>query len=1035
MSGFFRFFVKRHTLAMLFTIMVILLGIGSLLQIKRDIFPEVDFGEVIITTRYPGASPEDVELNVTNNIEEEIKAISGIETITSYSMEDMSIVRISIDINSDDKDDIRKDIREAVNRVTDLPPEVTDAPLITEVDNEVLPVIEVGISGELPYTKLREIARLFKKKLENVTGVARLEDFGYLDREIKIEGSPEAIDRYQIPLQEISNSIRQRNIRSTGGSFESYTSEKSLVTLAQFDNPDEVKDVVVRSTFDGPSVRVKNLAVVKDEFEEPRVISRMNGIKAITFQVFKKSSADIIRTVDGIKRLAENEQQFLPEGAKILFANDSSYYLRNRFNVVLSNGAIGLFLVIILLTFFLNVRTAFWVALSIPVILLGVIFLLPVTGAYLDIIALTAMLLVIGIIVDDGIIVSENIVRRRELGESPLDAAANGIGEVAKPVFTTLITTFLAFAPMFFMTGVFGEFVYSIPLVISLAVLISVLEVTIALPSHLVSGLKKLKTARAERHHWFDPIRSLFRKYFVHFLKFRYLFILLSIFLFFGSIFYARNYMKFILFPSSIADAFNIYVELPVGSSLERTSDMVREIEVLMNDLPEKELDSYSTKIGSHGERQPGEREHWAYVRVNLTPYAKRDRTANSIVEELRSKTNDLDDFEKITFNVQAGGPPVGDPVTIRIVGSDDEMRRELTDSVVTYLSTIEGVKDIDRNDKLGKDQVQLKIDYDRLSQLGLTVADVAQTARIAYDGDIVTSVRYGEDDVDFRVLLSKKARTDLSYLPELLIPNNRGRLIRLDDVANFKIGPGPASYYHYGRERTTTVTSDLEKGAQTPIGVTNAVVGHYDLDKDWPGMRFVIGGEAEETAESFRSLFIAFIIAVIGIYFVLILLFDSATQPLMVLVAIPFGIISVIIAFALHGQPLGFLAMMGLIGLSGVVVNDSLVLVNHVNQLIKNNPDKRVLELVAEGTSNRLRAIIMTTLTTVAGLVPLAYGIGGSDPFIAPMALALGYGLLFATPLTLLLVPCLYMIRHDLLNISSRIFRRKKSADMGAIA
>ncbi|MBN2225918.1 MAG: efflux RND transporter permease subunit [candidate division Zixibacteria bacterium] len=1029
MNSFFRFFTERHMLANLFTVMMILLGVGALVQIKRDIFPEVDFGEVIITTRYPGASPEDVELNVTNRIEEEIKGVSNIDNITSYSMEDLSIINISIDLQADDKDAIRDDIREAVNRVTDLPDEVTEAPLVLEINSEILPVIEVGVSGDLPYPELREVARLFKKKLENVSGVSTVDEFWYLDREIKIEVSPDSVKKYQIPLQEIAAAISRRNIRSTGGSFESYTSEKSLVTLAQFRDPDEVSDVIVRSTFSGPSVRVGDLATISDEFEDPIVISRMNGKPAITFSVLKKKSADIIRTADAIKNLVKQEAELLPDGVKILFADDISYYLRNRFNVVLSNGAIGLVLVLIVLSIFLNLRTAFWVALGIPVVLLGIIFLLPVTGAYLDIIALAAMIQVIGIIVDDGIIVGENIVRRRERGDPPLVAASEGIREVFRPVMTTILTTFLAFAPMFFMSGVFGEFVVSIPLVISLAVFISAFELVIALPAHLMPGLKRIQPGNKKGgRHWFDGIRRLFQKYMYYVLKARYAFLALSIALFFGTMYYTATHMKFVLFPSTASDNFNIYLELPVGSSMQKTVDKTREIEQFILELPQQEIASFSSRIGTHGERQPGEYEHWALIKVNLVPYARRDRTAAQIIESLRPRTDSLGGFEKLLYNVEAGGPPVGSPVTIRVVGSDDRMRRTLTDSLVTFLESIDGVTDIDRNDKLGKMQIQLDIDYDRLARLGLTVADVAATARIAYDGQVVTSVRYGEEDVDFRVIFNRSARTNPATLGNLLIPNDQGRLIRLSEVATFNSGPGPSSYYHYDRERTTTVTGDIVKGKATPLEVTSAAVAHFDLDRDWPGMRMVIGGEAEETAESFRSLFIAFIIAVIGIYFILILLFNSATQPLMVMVAIPFGLIAVVIAFALHGEPLGFLAMMGLIGLTGVVVNDSLVMVDHINQLRKAHPTMPILDVVAQGAANRLRAIIMTTLTTVVGLIPLAYGIGGSDPFIAPMALALGYGLLFATPLTLILVPCLYTIRTDIFRLFRWIFRRTEA-------
>jgi len=1026
MNGFFAFFAKRTMLANVFTIMIVLLGLGSLFQIKRDLFPNVDFGETVIVTRYPGASPEDVELNVTNEIEEELRTVSDIDKITSYSMEDMSFITVTVDVDASDKDKTKSDIREAVTRVTNLPAEVTESPLVTEISSEIIPIIEVGIAGDLPYEELRETARLFKKKLENVPGVSSVQEFWYLDPEVRIEISPEKIEEYQIPLEEVARSIQLRNIRSTGGTFESFTSEKNLVTLAQFKNPDEVKDVIVRSSFDGPTLKISDIGDVKMTFEEPRIISRINGIPAITFSVLKQRSADIIRTDDAVKKFIEKEKEFLPEGVQVLTTNDSSFYVRNRFGVVLSNGAIGLALVLILLTIFLEPRTAFWVALSIPVTLMGIVFLMPIAGAYLDVIALTAMLIVIGIIVDDGIIVSENIVSKAEKGLPPLQAATEGIKQVIKPVLTTMLTTFLAFAPMFFMKGVTGTFVSIIPLVITLALIISMFEVVIALPAHLLHGLGKIRKKQTQGGHWFDPIRKLFRGIIFHVLRFRYLFILLSIVLFVGSVWFAVTNMEFILFPNTTANVFNIYVDLPTGSSLQMTSEKVKEIEGIIQDIEAEELSSFSTKVGTHGEREPGERDNWATITVDLVPFAERDRNASDIIEYLRDRTDSLSGFERITYAIDGGGPPVGDPITIRVVGSDDGLRRSLTDSIISYMGGIEGVRDIDRNDKLGKDQISLDIDYAELSRLGMTVSDVARTVRIAYDGELVTSARLGEEDVFFRLTFPPRVQDEMDMLSELRVANNQGRLIRLGQVADFDIQPGPANYYHFDGDRTTTVTADVIPRTATPVGVTTEVLQHFNLDKDWPGMRLVIGGEAEETASSFQSLYIAFGIAVIAIYFVLILLFNSFSQPFLVMVAIPFGIIGVVIAFALHGQPLGFLALMGLVGLGGVAVNDSLVMVSHINDLMMNKKDESNLCIIANGVADRLRAIIMTTLTTVVGLIPLVYGIGGSDPFIAPMALALGYGLLFATPLTIVFVPCLYAVRMDINNLFARIFRRR---------
>lgn len=1022
MKSFFRFFAERHTLANVFTLMIIVLGLSTAVFIKRDQYPKVDFGELFITTYYPGASPEDVELNVTNKLEEELKTITGIERYTSISLENVSFLDVVIEADVEDLDEVVGEVREAVGRVTDFPPEVTENPLITELKTSIFPVIEVGLSGDVPYAELREYARRFEKKLKDVSGVARLKRYGYRAREVKIEVSPDKMQEYQLSLREIVAAVQSRNIRAAGGSLESYTSERNLVTMAEFREPLEVGDVIVRTTFEGPHIKVKDLAIVKDDFETERMSSRMNGIPAISFVVDKSEAADVIRTVDRIKALVEEERKNLPEGVDILYSSDASRGVKNIFDIVQKNGLIGLGLVLILLAIFLNARIAFWVALGIPVALLGTVFLLPLFDAYLDGIILASMIIVLGIIIDDGIIISEHIYHRRELGDEPLDAAVNGISGVFKPVITTILTTFLAFAPMFFMSGMLGKFVWVIPLTISLALFISLSEVIVGLPAHLVPGLRRIKpSGRAGSggdRAWFSAFRKVFQRGLYKFLRLRYLFVLLSMVLLVTSLWLAANHMDFILFPSKGADYFAIVLRLPVGASIEATADKMTKVDSLIMELPKSEISSFVTRIGGYGDVIDFEGEHYAGVSVNLTPFSKRERTADEIVEELRGKINALGDFEHVAFWVDAGGPPVGKPVVIRIVGTDDAMRRVLADSVEAFLNRFDGVKDVERDDDLGKEQVEIMLDYDKIARLGMTVADIARTVRIAYDGEVVTSIRYGDEDVDFRVILQERARKSLAFLRALNVPNREGRLIPLGEVAQLKITAGPSDIHHFNSVRSTTVQSDVDQEITTAVTVTQAIQSRFDLDKDYPGMRFVTGGEAQEQAESMRSLFVTFAVAALAIYLMLILLFDSLTQPILVMVAIPFGIVGVVIAFFLHNEALSFLAMLGAVGLAGVVVNDSLVLVNHLNELRKQKPDEEIRVVVAEGTANRLRAILMTTLTTVAGLLPLAYGIGGLDVYMYPMALALGYGLLFSTPLTLLLVPSLYIIGNDIGNL-----------------
>lgn len=1017
MKSVIRFFANQATLAYVLTFLIVFLGVSALTVIQRDNFPSVDLLEMTVTTRYPGASPEDVELNVTNEIEEELKEVDGIDRYTSFSMENISIIHIWIDREMRDPNKVKTDIRDAVSRVSNLPVDVDEDPVAEEITTSTaIPIIEVGLTGDVPYALLRTVARRAEKALQALPGVRSITKYGYLDREIKLEIAQDALERYQISSHEIVEAIQKRNIRATGGSFESYTSEKNIVTLAEFTNPMEAAEVIVRISGGGSVIRVKDLAVLRDDFEPAKVLSRMNGKPAISFVVFKKESSDIIRTVNAVKELVADSHDQLPDGISIEYSNDKSRLVTNRLNVVISNGLIGLALVMLMLTLFLDWHSAFWVAVSIPVVLLGTIFALPVFGAFLDTIAMGAMILVIGIIVDDGIIVAENIWRFREMGKTALDAAVDGTYSVAKPVITTIVTTALAFVPMFFMTGMLGDFIYVIPLVVIIALMISLADTLFIMPAHLISRAHAHGNPETtKKRDWFDRCRDYFGTVLHSLLPRRYVVVGVFVGLMAAAFLYAARYMDFVLFPTQSADEFYILAELPSGSSLDLTAEKLTEVEAIVAELPSEELASYTTRIGTHGIYNLGENENWALVGVYLTPFARRERNADEIVETLRARTGELEGFEKFTYIVDSGGPPVGRPLQLRIIGSDDLQRKALAGAVVAKLSGIGGVSDIERDDKGGKDQIVVDLDYIRLAEQDLNVADVAKNLRLAYDGEIVTSVRYGDEDVDFRVILEEEARGSVEVLGNLVIPNRSGRFIKLHEVADFRVEAGPANIYHYDNERTITVSANIDKEKTTPLVATNSVLDAIDMRRDWPGMRIVSGGETQETEKSMSSLGVAFLVAAVGIYLVLILLFNSLLQPLVVMFAVPFGLIGVIFAFALHGQSLGFLAMLGVIGLVGIVVNDSLILVNLANHMRDARPGVSRNDIIVDATKHRLRPILLTSVTTVAGLLPMAYGIGGSDPFSAPMALAMGYGILLATPLTLILLPCLLLVQGDL--------------------
>ena len=1017
MKGFFRFFVERHLLANSMTILLLLIGLYSLLHINLEEMPNMDPGRVNIRASYPGASPEDVELNVTNKIEDALESVTGIKTLTSSSLENSSSIAIEIDEDAD-SDEVYYDIQDAVATVTDLPDDV-DTPTVSKMDPAMKSILRVGVSSNvLSYRELREYAHDFEKELLDVSGVAQVTDSGYLDREIHIEVSPDKLMKYGISMDDIMAAIDSRNIRSSGGTLESYTSQKNVMTLAQFEDPMDVGDVIVKSSSSGAMVYVKDVATIYDDFEDASIIPRINGKTSISFNIKKNPNADIIQTVDAVKVLVEEEKTKFTDGeVEFLYTSDDSIGVRDKFNIVKVNGILGLVLVLLVLSAFLNIRSSFWVAMGIPVSLMGVFILMPFFDVELDSLTMSAMVIVLGIIVDDAIVIAENIFQRRERGETPLDAAVNGIHEVAMPVFTTVATTILAFIPMFFIQGMMGKFVYVIPLTVCLSLSMSMLESYLILPAHILPGLRG-NGNKAFGRSWFRPIRDQFERLMALVLKLRYVWVVLACAVLIGTVLYAATSMKFKLMDrNKNIESIDGTLEMPIGTSLEATSDKVREIENIIESMPEGEIQSYLTQIGTGGFRSSTS-PHLATLTINLAPQSELHRPVSRIIAEFREKTSHIQDVEAFTVGVSARGPVSGEPIEIMIKGADDDKRNVLVEDVITFLQGLNGVSDVERDDKNGKDEIRLQLNYPLLTRYGLTVSDIAQTVRIAYDGEVATTTRYGDEDVDFIVIMQDEYRKDFEYLKQLKIENDQGDLINLEEVADLDIQPALFGYYHDDGDRTTTVTGDTDEKVITSLEVMQALQNHFTPQKmrEYTGVRMEISGEAKDSMQAVRDILFSFGMAFVGIYFLLMLLFNSTTQPFVVILAIPFGIAGVIIAFALHGiNQLTFLAAIGIVGMAGVVVNDALVMVNHLNNLKREGNGKNMASLIAGGAADRLRPVILTTVTTVVGLLPLAYGIGGEDAMMAPMAMALGYGILFATPITLTLLPCLYMIEDDI--------------------
>jgi len=1016
MREIFRYFAKNHMFANIFTIMVLLIGLNSIMSIKKDLLPDVAYSIVNITTVYPKASPEDVEINVTNRIENALKDVVGIKEVTSLSIENISSVTVTLNDSFDERqiDDAIQDIRDAVSRIKDFPSDIDGSPVIARQNVGDRPIIVAGISGESkPYEELRGRALRLERALKKIPGVSRIDKNGYLAREVKIELDPEKIRSYQLDVNEVVSAVQRRNIMGTAGAMESFACKQDIVAMSQFKKPDDVGDVIVRSTLEGPLVKVKDLALIKDGYEDEKIISRINGKKVIALNIYKIESADILKTVKAVKGVIAAEQKNLPDGFSITLSNDYSRYVDASYKVVMSNGIMGFVLVVVILTLFLNFRVSIWVAMGIPVSIFGAITVLQAMGYSLNVISLSALILVIGIIVDDAIIISESIFKEFESGKAPLEAAADGLHKVFIPVLGSLLTTVAAFFPLLLIPGSFGKFLFVMPLVVIVSLSISLVESTIALPSHVSKSMDK--GTRLKERKFIKATEAQFSKFLTFVLYNRKKTIGIALLLLFLIFALSGKFLKFDSFPLEGAEAMVINLEAPQGCGLKVTASQIEMIEEILLQQPKGEIQSFITTVGRKEGSLP--KQNYANISINLTPFSGRKRDAVAIADELRKKIEAIQDIGKVTFDIRGAGPSPSKAISFKIVGNDNAERKKSADALYDHLTSLDGVIETERDDIEGKGQVSITFDYDKLARDGFDVADVLREMRINYDGEVITSIQYDDEQIDYRLTAATPSDKDFDFLKNIYLTNRFGKILQLKEIAVFTPKTGQDGFRHYSGERAVTIESNLKKNVTTVKEVNGKLRDKFNslqADDTW----ILIQGEQRNQDTSMASFGFTFLIALIGIYLLLSLQFKSLKMPLLVMLVIPFGVAGVQLIFMLHNTPLTFLGIMGVVGLTGVIVNDSLVMVDRLLQNDYADLDlKARIEAIAEGATSRFRAIILTTVTTAAGVLPLAYGIGGQDYTNAPMALALGWGLVFGTVVSLVVLPAMFLaaiqIRH----------------------
>ena len=1009
MNAFLLFFVKQKKLALLFTLSVVILGFMTLQKIQRDTYPVIEFDRLSINTSYPSASPRDVEKNITNVIEDQIKGIYGIKELTSTSSEGSSRINIEIEENVDDIQSVKDSISEAVNEIEDLPEGANDPRVVDRTSTE-WPILTIVIGGEnISIETAKAIANNIEKNISLIDGVSSVTVSGDSEREVQIRINPEKLLQYQLSFDQVRSVISDQNIRSAIGDNNQGRNQKNIVIISEYETMESLENVVVKSSFDGPTILLKDIATIDEGEIGFNTITRINGTKGYILKVTKTEKADVIRTVEKVRETLDTLKETYPPDLNLIVTNDRSKSVSNRLNIVMNNALVGLALIMVVLGLFLSLKTAFWVAISIPVTLLGTVAFLGFAGETINLISTIGMVLVLGLVVDDSIIIAESIHHYKEKGGDVYQNIVDGLKRVIMPVITTILTTVLAISTVLLVSGTTGKFIYILPITVICALAFSLLEVSIALPAHMSgSRAKKQKT-------WFKPVERWFEKVLLVILRWRFIVLSFFIALLAFSAYIGTKEISYIQWPSSGTNSINIRVQTPLGTPVETTEQSIIKIDEIIIDKLGSNLDFFTSTIGSRGSNR-------ASIAITLIPANDRETSAKEFIEILKTETKNIEGVSRINFRTNRGGPSGSLDIELSLIGSNDIQRQAAVDQLEKILNSYDGVSDIDRDDDLSKNRIEVLLDYESMARLGIQYQQVYSHLRTIYSGMDVSDVDFDNTSLNVKMYLGDSNYSD-DYITKTSIRNNQGRMIPMSQFASVVETPGDPNYKHLNGERVVKVSAAVEDSITTAQSVSQRALDELDLINNFPEVRAIEGGSSLEAKEALSDFSLALGFAVFGIYMLISLLFNSYSQPLLVILSIPFALIGVVWAFFFHSETFSFFVLLGVLALVGVVVNDSLVMISHLNH-IKKEAGENVIskEWIAKGAKDRLRAVVLTTLTTLAGVLPLIYGLGGKDAFLQPMVMALGYGLLFGTFVTLILLPCLYSINLDISNWFSRL-------------
>ncbi len=988
----------------------------GLKSLNRESYPAIELAKAFVTTVYPGSSPEEVEEKITKKIEDEIRTVSGVKDVRSVSQSGLSKIFIRVDMDNANTKEVMGELQRAVEKTDGLPDGILEDPSFDTLSSSEFPVIEVGVTGSNKGRARDRVAHDLKSLLEDVKGVAEVRYLGFKNREFQILLNQKKMDQHHVGIQEVFLAVKKRTQNIPAGYIKNSKNQMLVRVQGQVHSAAEMGDIVVRSNFENKKVLVSDIATVVDGDEESSILTSIDGSQSTLLTVIKKSTSDAVSTATLVINKINEFERTLKPGYKLTVYRDESVKVSNKLSIVVNNALTGMVLVLLIMFLFLPGKMGLVAAISLPVSVMATIGFISLLGVTLNTVTMLALVISIGMLVDNAVVISENYARLRQSGLDNFNAALRGAHQFWVPISLTVATTMASFAPMLVTKGIMGQFVKFIPIVVIVSLSVSLFESFFLLPARLQFTLKSTqKEGNKRADNWFSKFRVLFEKFMIIAVKKRYTVLVSFTLLLVSSLLLAVFGNRFELFPSEGIDYYFARYETPVSTSLEETQlrgDML--VKEINKKLGNKLVKNQVLQVGFQktGFTDPNEKsgDNVGMVTVVIHPEVAETLNVQSVLKKLREiKKGSL---KSLSFEQKVNGPPIGKPINVTFRSNNRVHLNELVSELKDSLVKIDGIVDVQDDVILGGKEYQIQLDYSMLSRLGLSTEDIGVAIRTALQGAVASELNMDNEDFDLRIKYNKVDRANIDSLKRAKVMTKTGRLIPLSSVAKVVEVQGPSVKKHLDFQPSITVTAEVIPEVITSILANNRTLEVFTgLKEKYPSVTVYFGGEQESTKESIESLFKAMGLAIFGIFTILLILF-SFTESFLVLSSIPLGLVGVSFAFFVHGKPLGFFALIGVVGLAGVVVNSAIVLMSYIKDL--KNEDSNQENLLAKASANRLRAVLVTSLTTVGGLMPTAYGFGGHDPILVPMTLALAWGLASGTILTLIWVPCAYAIIDD---------------------